>query len=86
MGVREFKEKIAADQAFAAKFENVKTAEDLVKIAAEEGFNFTVDDVKNNTELIDAELEAVAGGTSIFAKTYFVSPSTIFAKTYFVKN
>ena len=86
MGVREFKEKIAADQAFAAKFENVKTAEELVKIAAEEGFNFTVDDVKSNTELIDAELEAVAGGATIFAKTYFVTSNTVFAKTYFVEN
>lgn len=86
MGVKEFKEKIAADADFAAKFENVKTAEELVELATKEGYSFTVDDVKSNTELIDAELEAVAGGATIFAKTYFVTSSTIFAKTYFVEN
>lgn len=86
MGVREFKEKIAADSDFAAKFENVSTAEELVELATKEGYSFTVEDVKNNTELIDAELEAVAGGASIFAKTYFVTSRTIFAKTYFVTD
>lgn len=86
MGVKEFKEKIVADKDFAAKFENIETAEELVKKASEEGFNFTVDDVKKNTELIDEELETVAGGASIMAGTYFVGGSSIFAKSYFVKK
>lgn len=90
MGVKEFKEKIVADAEFAAKFENVNTAEELVEIATKEGYNFTVEDVNNNTELIDAELEAVAGGKSIFAKTYFVKSGdgggSIFASGYFVKR
>lgn len=84
MGIKEFKEKIIRDKAFADKFQSVKTPEELVRIAAAEGFSFTVDDVKSNTELTDAELEAAAGGSSILAKTYFVSHSSVFAKTYFV--
>lgn len=84
MGVKEFKEKIIADPAFAAKFANVKNAEELVSLAKKEGFAFTVEDVKNNTELTAAELEGAAGGATIFAETYFVTNATIFAKTYFV--
>lgn len=84
MGVKEFKEKIMKDEEFAAKFASVTSPEEVVEMAAKEGFTFTVEDIKNNTELTDAELEAAAGGASIMAKTYFVNPSTIFAKTYFV--
>jgi predicted ribosomally synthesized peptide with nif11-like leader len=83
-GVKEFKEKVASDEAFAAKFENVKTAEELVAIAAKEGFSFTVADVNDNSELIDAELEAVAGGRTILAKSYFVTHGSVFAGGYFV--
>ena len=84
MGLKEFKEKIMRDEAFAKKFEGVTTPEDLVAKASAEGFTFTVDDVKNNSELTEAELQATAGGKSIFAVTYFVTAGSIFAKTYFV--
>ncbi len=73
MGVKEFKEKVMQDEAFAAKFKDAKTPEAVVAIAVQEGFTFTVEDIKNNTELTDAELESAAGGDSIFAKTYFVT-------------
>jgi predicted ribosomally synthesized peptide with nif11-like leader len=83
-GVKDFKEKVASDEAFAAKFENVKSAEELVEIAAKEGFTFTVADVNENSELIDAELEAVAGGRTILAKGRFVTDGSVFATGYFV--
>jgi predicted ribosomally synthesized peptide with nif11-like leader len=86
MGVKEFKEKIIADPAFASKFASVKTPEEVVSLAKDAGFHFTVEDVKNNTELTAAELEGAAGGGSIFAKTYFVTNASIFAKTYFVTD
>ena len=73
MGFKEFKEKMVKDKAFAAKFKDVKDTAALVKLAKTEGFTFTVEDVKNNTELTGAELESVAGGDSIFAATYFVT-------------
>jgi predicted ribosomally synthesized peptide with nif11-like leader len=86
MGVKEFKEKIITDPAFAAKFANVKTPEEVVTLAKGAGFHFTVEDIKNNTELTAAELEGAAGGATVFAKTYFVTNATIFAKTYFVTH
>ena len=86
MGIIEFKKKIMSDEAFAEKFAGVENAEELVAKAKAEGFNFTVEDVNANTELSDAELEAVAGGKTIFAKTYFVTKGCVFAKNYFVKE
>lgn len=62
MGFKEFKEKVLGDKAFAEKFKKVTSPEELVKLAAAEGYSFTVEDVKNNTELTDAELDAAAGG------------------------
>ncbi len=62
MDLKGFKEKLLSDEAFAAKFANIDTPEALVELAAKEGFNFTVEDIINNTELTDAELEAAAGG------------------------
>ena len=72
MGFKEFKEKVMGDKAFAEKFKKAATPEEIVKMAAAAGYSFTVDDLKNNTELTDAELDAAAGGASIMAKTYFV--------------
>jgi predicted ribosomally synthesized peptide with nif11-like leader len=83
-GITEFKEKVAADEAFAAKFKDVKSAEELVEIAAKEGFTFTVDDITESTELSDDDLEAAAGGRTILAKNRFVSNSTIFGEVTFV--
>ncbi len=83
MGLKEFKERIMTDEAYAKKYIDISSPEDLVEIASEDGYTFTVDDVKNNTELTDAELEAAAGGRSIMAKAYFVTSNSIFAKTYF---
>lgn len=62
MGFKEFKEKTLKDAAFAAKFKGVTSAAKLVELAKAEGFTFTEEDVKNNTELTGAELESVAGG------------------------
>jgi predicted ribosomally synthesized peptide with nif11-like leader len=77
-GIKEFAEKAAADKDFAAKFENVQSAEELVKLASEEGFSFTVDDVNENSELSDDDLEGVAGGRSIFAKDAVVIAPKVF--------
>lgn len=84
MGIKEFKEKIVNDEAFAGKFANVKDAAELVELAKADGFRFTVEDVNDNAELTEAELNAAAGGSTILAKTYFVKTSTVFAKNYFV--
>jgi predicted ribosomally synthesized peptide with nif11-like leader len=85
-GVKEFKEKVIQDEGFAKKFSDVQSPEALVSLAKDNGFDFTVDDVKNNTELTETELNAVAGGASILANTYFVSPGSVFAKNYFISR
>ena len=71
MGVKEFMAKVAADKAFKAKFADAKSAEDVVKLAAREGYSFTADEVRNAAELDDDELEAVAGGTAALTKKLF---------------
>lgn len=65
MNITEFKNKLAEDASFAEKFINVKTPEDLVKLAAAEGYSFTVEDVENASELSDDNLDAVAGGLGL---------------------
>ena len=85
-GLKEFKEKIMGDQVFAAKFASVTGSDDLVALAAKEGFNFTADDIKNNTELTDAELNGVAGGAAILAKGKFVTDKVVFADGYLVSK
>ena len=87
-GVKDFKTRLMADKAFAAKFADVTSPEGLVDIASKEGYSFSVADVKNNTDLTDAELAAVAGGAgAVFADGYFVKDKgTIFAPGYFVNK
>lgn len=75
MNYMDFRRKIVNDQKFSSKFANCKTAEELVKAAAEEGYQFTVDDIRNNTEILPEELAAAAGGinsTAVFAVTHIV--------------
>ncbi len=67
----DFRKAVVADDDFAKKFAACKTAEALVEAAAKEGFIFTVEDIKNNTELLPEELAKSAGGG------WFVTYSTI---------
>ena len=62
MNYIDFRKKLVADDDFAKKFAGCKTPADLIKAAAAEGFTFTEDDIKNNTELLPEELEKSAGG------------------------
>jgi predicted ribosomally synthesized peptide with nif11-like leader len=74
-GFKEFKEKVLSDKAFAEKVKALKSVEAAVELGKEEGYVFTVEDVKNNSELTEAELEAVAGGVAEWsmAKAWFVT-------------
>jgi predicted ribosomally synthesized peptide with nif11-like leader len=76
-GFKEFKEKVLSDKALEEKVKALKSVEAAVELGKEEGYVFTVEDVKNNSELTDAELEAVAGGYStLMAKAYFLYSHT----------
>ena len=51
------------DQTIQAKLKAAKSPEDVVTIAKERGYEFTVDEIKQNKrELTEDELEGVAGG------------------------
>jgi predicted ribosomally synthesized peptide with nif11-like leader len=65
MNFADFKKKLFADKEFAEKFKGIKDAAELIKAAAAEGFTFTEEDMKNNTELTPEELEMTAGGGHI---------------------
>ncbi len=85
MGVNEFKEKVTSDKEFAEKFKDVKTVEELIERAAKEGYEFTVEDVKNSVEISDEQLDDAAGGYTIFASGWFLDGDTIYAGGYFIK-
>lgn len=57
----EFKERILNDSEFAKKLSNVKSIEDIVKVAAENNYNFTDSELENE-EIGEDVLDAVAGG------------------------
>ena len=77
MNYMEFRQKLATDADFKAKFSNCETVEELIKAAAGEGYSFTADDIRNNTEVLPEELAMVAGGLSLASA--FSSESSIAA-------
>ena len=71
-GFKEFKEQVISDKAFGEKVKALKSVEAAVEFGKQEGYPFTAADIKNNSELTEAELAAVAGGGSwIMAKAWF---------------
>ena len=61
----DFRKKLVNDRDFAAKFKDCHTVEDLVAAAGREGFRFTAEEVRNNTELLPEELMTAAGGINV---------------------
>ncbi len=49
MNLAEFKEKATKDKAYAKKFDGIGDVEKIVEIAKQDGYNFTVDDFKKDT-------------------------------------
>lgn len=58
----EFRERVLTDKKFVKKFDNAKDKEEILKIAKNNGYNFTSNDLKSK-ELNDT-LEQIAGGAS----------------------
>ena len=65
MNYMDFRKKLAGDAAFRAKFDGCKTLEALIEAAAREGYSFTADEVRDNTELLPEELTTAAGGLNV---------------------
>ena len=72
MDFLDFRRKIVADRVFASKFVNCRTPQTLIEAARLEGFNFTEDDMKNNTDLLPEELEAMSGGVFDESELWFL--------------
>ena len=62
MDYKDFRRKLSTDKAFASKFDGCETVEALIAAAAREGYSFTVEDVKNDTELLPEEAALAVGG------------------------
>lgn len=60
--IDEFKERILNDSEFAKKLRNVKSREDIIKLAKENNYNFTDEELKQE-DIGEDVLAAVAGGT-----------------------
>ena len=73
MNYMDFRKRVAGDAAFRAKFDGCKTLEALIEAAAREGYSFTADEVRNNTELLPEELTTAAGGINA-AKAFNPNP------------
>lgn len=62
-----FVQKIGEDESFKARFEAAKSPEEVILIASQAGFDFSMEELKAvvgkiQGELSDEKLEAVAGG------------------------
>ena len=75
MNYMDFRKKLATDRDFAAKFNDCATVEALVKAAVREGYSFTAEEVRNNTEILPEELATVAGGVSIAKNAFGGGPA-----------
>ena len=65
MTLMDFKKKLVSDKEFAKKYAGIESPAELIKAAAADGFIFTEDDIKNDTELLPEELEKSAGGIKL---------------------
>lgn len=61
--IDEFKERILNDSEFAKKLRNVKSREDIIKLAKEHNYKFTDEELKKE-EISEDVLDAVAGGAN----------------------
>ena len=75
MNYMDFRKKLVSDCDFAAKFKDCHTVEDMVAAAGREGFRFTAEEVRNNTEILPEELATVAGGVHIARDAFSSGPA-----------
>ena len=62
-GLKEFKEKLAQDAAFAEKVRKCANFDELVMFAEEKGFSFTEEEIEALTDIAAEDLAKAAGGT-----------------------
>ena len=57
-----FKERLVSDPAFLEKYRNQKDTAAMIAMAKEDGYEFTEEDLLQNTEITDFELRNFVGG------------------------
>jgi len=66
---KNFLKKLTSDEEFKKSIENAASDEDRQKVVKDAGFEFTKAEIKevvgSNSELSDADLEKVAGGSAL---------------------
>lgn len=65
MNYMDFRKRLVQDAAFRAKFDGCETLDALIEAAAREGYTFTAEEVRNDTELLPEELTTAAGGLNV---------------------
>jgi len=63
-GLKEFKEKMASDEAFAAQVKGLKSFDDIIGFAIENGYEFSDEDIEKLTDVSEDDLSVAAGGVS----------------------
>jgi len=63
-GLKEFKEKMASDEAFAAQVKGLNSFDDIIGFAIEHGYEFSDEDIEKLTDVSDDDLSVAAGGVS----------------------
>lgn len=60
--LKEFKEKLQTDESFRNKFRGIKGSEEALALARKFGFEVSEENLKEDSNLSEDMLEAVAGG------------------------
>lgn len=64
--LNDFKERVLNDKEFIKKFENIEEKKDMLKIAKDNGYNFTEKEI--NSRELEETLEQIAGGVDTHHK------------------
>lgn len=61
MSLKDFKDKVTKDEAYAQKFSGIGEVEKIVEMANQDGYQFTVDDFKKDTDFTADSKSSVNG-------------------------
>ncbi|MCM1176018.1 MAG: Nif11-like leader peptide family natural product precursor [Blautia sp.] len=66
MSLKEFKEKVTKDEEYAKKFAGIGEVEQIVTMAGQDGYNFTAEDFRKDTDFSQTEAGQDVNGWIIY--------------------
>ncbi len=72
MSLKDLEAKIKGDAAFADLFKGLKTVDEIVAKAKENGFNLSKEDIEQLSDVSASELSKAAGGGTVITTNWFV--------------